>query len=227
MRPGRGKLNGSLRKRATVGHGVCPTIGTGRKAKQEITMNHQARPLLRAIAVGAAIAALALAGCNQPDTPASARESVGTHLDDAVITTKVKTALLTDPQGHGGNASVETHKGDVLLSGFVDSQAQADHAVELAKAVDGVTSVQNKLIVKDGKSTAGNVLDDSVVTVKVKSALVADESTRGSNIAVTTNKGVVQLGGFVDSADQQARATSVARTVEGVQSVVNDTSIKK
>ncbi len=188
-------------------------------------MNHQARQIRRA--VGAALAVLALAGCSQSDTPASARESAGTHLDDAVITTKVKTALLTDPQGHGGNASVETHKGEVLLSGFVDSQAQADHAVELAKGVDGVTSVQNKLIVKDGKSTAGNVLDDSVVTVKVKSALVADDATRGSNIAVTTNKGIVQLGGFVDSADQQARATSVARNVEGVQSVVNDTSIKK
>jgi osmotically-inducible protein OsmY len=44
---------------------------------------------------------------------------------------------------------------------------------------------------------------------------------------VSTNKGVVQLSGFVDSAGDQARATAVARSVEGVQSVVNDTSIKK
>ena len=112
-------------------------------------------------------------------------------------------------------------------SGFVDDQSQADREVQLAKAVDGVTSVDSKLMIKDGKSSAGNVLDDSVITVKVKSALVADDQTRGSEIAVTTNKGIVQLGGFVDSADQQARAASVARTVEGVQSVVNDTSIKK
>ena len=87
--------------------------------------------------------------------------------------------------------------------------------------------MQNKLKVKEGKSTAGNALDDSVVTVKVKSALLADDQTRGTEFAVTTNKGVVQLSGFVDSADEQARATSVARNVEGVQSVVNDTSIKK
>src|SRR5205809_943001 len=79
----------------------------------------------------------------------------------------------------------------------------------------------------DKKSTAGNVLDDSVVTVKVKSALMADDRTRGTQFAVTTHKGVVQLSGFVDSADEQARATAVARNVEGVQSVVNDTSIKK
>jgi len=190
-------------------------------------MTPRARPLQLGLAIAAAFAGLALAGCNRPDTPVAAQESAGGHLDDAVITTKVKSALLTDSVGHGGDTSVETHKGEVLLSGFVDNQAQADREVQLAKGVDGVQSVQNKLMVKDGKSTAGNVLDDSVVTVKVKSALLADDQTRGTEFAVTTNKGVVQLSGFVDSADEQARATSVARSVEGVQSVVNDTSIKK
>ena len=190
-------------------------------------MTIQARPLQLGLAIAAALTGLALAGCNRPDAPAATQETAGAHLDDAVITTKVKTALLTDSVGKGGDTSVETHKGDVMLSGFVDNQAQADREVQLAKGVDGVQSVQNKLMVKDGKSTAGAVLDDSVVTVKVKSALMTDQATRGTEIAVTTNKGVVQLSGFVDSADEQARATSVARTVEGVQSVVNDTSIKK
>jgi hyperosmotically inducible protein len=190
-------------------------------------MTPHARPLQLGIAVAAAVAGLALAGCNKPDTPDARQVTVGTELDDSVITTKVKSALLTDTQAHAGDTSVETRKGEVLLSGFVDSQAQADREVQLAKAVDGVHSVQNKLMIKDGKSTAGAALDDSVVTVKVKSALMADERTRGTRIAVTTNKGVVQLSGFVDSADEQARATSVARNVEGVQNVVNDTSIKK
>ena len=185
------------------------------------------RPLQLGIAIAAALTGLALAGCNKPDMPQNAQVSAGTELDDSVITTKVKSALITDSQAHGGDTSVETRKGEVLLSGFVDNQAQADREVQLAKAVDGVQSVQNKLMVKDGKSTAGAVLDDSVVTVKVKSALLTDDQTKSSGIAVTTNKGVVQLSGFVDSADQQARATSVARTVEGVQNVVNDTSIKK
>jgi hyperosmotically inducible periplasmic protein len=179
------------------------------------------------LAFAAAFAGIALVGCNRPDTPADKQVSAGTHLDDAVITTKVKSTLLADNAAKGGETSVETRKGEVLLSGFVDSQAQADREVQLAKAVEGVTGVTNKLMIKEGKSTAGNVLDDSVITVKVKSALVADDATRGTEFAVTTNKGVVQLSGFVDSADEQARATSVARNVEGVQSVVNDTSIKK
>ena len=184
------------------------------------------KPLQLGVAVAAAFAGLALAGCDNR-LPADRQASAGTHLDDAVITTKVKSTLLTDAQTRGGDTSVETRKGEVLLSGFVDNQAQADRQAQLAKGVEGVQSVDNKLMVKEGKSTAGNVLDDSVVTVKVKSALMADTSTKGSEIAVTTDKGIVQLSGFVDSADEQARATSVARTVEGVQSVVNDTSIKK
>ncbi|HEX4509912.1 MAG TPA: BON domain-containing protein [Burkholderiaceae bacterium] len=189
-------------------------------------MTKQSRPLQLGLAVAAALAGLALAGC-EDKTPASEQVSAGTHLDDAVITTKVKSTLMADSLGKGGDTSVETRKGEVMLSGFVDNQAQADREVQLAKGVEGVTAVDNKLMIKDGKSTAGNVLDDSVVTVKVKSALLADDATRGTEFAVTTNKGVVQLSGYVDSADEQARATSVARTVEGVQSVVNDTSIKK
>ncbi len=189
-------------------------------------MSMHPRPLHLGVAVAAALAGLALAGCNN-NTPADKQVSAGTHLDDAVITTKVKSTLLTDSAARSGDTSVETRKGEVLLSGFVDNQAQADREVQLTKGVEGVTAVTNKLMIKDGKSTAGNVLDDSVITVKVKSALVADDATRGTEFAVTTNKGVVQLGGYVDSADEQARATTVARNVEGVQSVVNDTSIKK
>jgi hyperosmotically inducible protein len=172
----------------------------------------------------------ALAGCEQRQAaPAAATPSIsaGTELDDSVITTKVKTALVSDAQANGAETSVQTRKGEVMLSGFVDTQAQADRAVQLAKAVQGVQSVDNKLVVRSGNTTAGNILDDSVITVKVKTALMSDPQTKGSQIAVTTNKGVVLLGGFVDSADEQQRATTVARGVEGVQSVVNDTSLKK
>ena len=190
-------------------------------------MRKQAGSLKTAVAIAAALAGLALAGCNRPDAPPDKKVSAGTELDDSVITTKVKTALMTDNVGKGGDTSVETRKGDVLLSGFVDDQAQADKEVEIARNIEGVHSVENKLMVKDGKTTPGNVLDDSVVTVKVKAALLKDDQTKADQIAVTTNKGIVQLSGFVDSADQQARAATVARNVEGVQSVVNDTNIKK
>lgn len=180
-----------------------------------------------ALAVAAVLAAAALAGCNRGAPSDDKTETAGNALDDSVITTKVKASLVAQTDGKGGGTSVETRHGNVLLSGFVDSQAQADKEVQLAKGVDGVKSVDNKLMVKDGKSTAGNQLDDSVVTVKVKSALMTDEQTRADQISVNTDKGVVQLSGYVGSADEQAHAAEVARNVEGVQSVVNDTSIKK
>jgi len=180
------------------------------------------------VELAAAMAALglALAGCDQ-HTGVSSAVSAGTQLDDAVITAKVKTAIATDSEAKGVATSVETRKGQVILSGFVDSQAQADRAVQLAKAVEGVNGVDSKLMVKEGKSSAGNILDDSVLTTKVKSALIADPDVRGNDIAVSSNKGVVQLSGYVDDTKQQARAEAVAHGVDGVQSVVNDTSIKK
>ena len=191
---------------------------------------HPAALPSRRLAVAAFIAVLALAGCDQRAATTAGgapAETPGNALDDAVITTKVKAALVTDQDAKGADTSVQTRKGEVILSGFVDSQAQRDRQVQLAKAVQGVQSVDNHLMIKTSSSTAGGMLDDSVITVKVKTALLSDSHTEGNEIAVTTNKGVVQLSGFVDSAAEQGRATSIARNVEGVQSVVNDTRVKQ
>lgn len=68
--------------------------------------------------------------------------------DDTVITTKVKTALLGDPDVKGTAITVETLRGDVQLSGFVDSAAQARRALDLASRVDGVNRVIDKMTVK-------------------------------------------------------------------------------
>jgi hyperosmotically inducible protein len=60
----------------------------------------------------------------------------------------VKTALLADADVKGTDISVETNKGEVMLSGFVGNQAQIDKAVQLASAVEGVKNVNNKMTVK-------------------------------------------------------------------------------
>ena len=74
--------------------------------------------------------------------------SVGTKIDDSVITTKVKTALFADPDVSGLQVKVETVAGEVQLSGFVPTQAQAQRAVELARRVEGVDKVLNKMTVR-------------------------------------------------------------------------------
>ncbi len=74
--------------------------------------------------------------------------SPGEYVDDSVITTKVKSLLAADDFLKSFQISVETYKGTVQLSGFVDSQAAVDKASEIARSVKGVTSVKNDLIVK-------------------------------------------------------------------------------
>lgn len=69
-------------------------------------------------------------------------------IDDTVITTKVKSALLADNEIKGTDINVETNKGEVMLSGFVNNQAQIDKAMKVANAVDGVKKVENKMSVK-------------------------------------------------------------------------------
>ena len=75
-------------------------------------------------------------------------------------------------------------------------------------------------------ANAGRVVDDSVITGKVKAALVADPATKAHQISVETFKGVVQLSGFVDSSEAKQRASQVAENVEGVRDVKNELELR-
>ena len=78
----------------------------------------------------------------------SKQESTGEYVDDSVITTKVKSLLAADDLLKSFQISVETYKGAVQLSGFVNSQKAVDKASEITKTVKGVSSIKNDLIVK-------------------------------------------------------------------------------
>lgn len=153
--------------------------------------------------------------------------SIGVKVDDSVITTKVKAALLADEYVKSIDVKVETRKSEVMLSGFAESQIQIDRALMVARAVDGVTSVDNQLSLKVGAQTIGNKIDDTVITAGVKSALLADASLKSSDISVTTRVGEVQLSGFVENSSQLSHAVDVAKKVEGVSTVIDHMSVKK
>jgi osmotically-inducible protein OsmY len=78
----------------------------------------------------------------------SKKESTGEYVDDSVITTKVKSLLAADDFLKSFQIGVESYKGTVQLSGFVNSQQAVDKAVEITRSVKGVQSVKNDLIVK-------------------------------------------------------------------------------
>jgi osmotically-inducible protein OsmY len=92
----------------------------------------------------AAVLIAAVAAC----APTAKHEGTGEYVDDSVITTKVKAAFAEDPQVKATEVKVETFKGTVQLSGFVDSKASSERAVELARQVKGVTAVKNDTVVK-------------------------------------------------------------------------------
>lgn len=75
-------------------------------------------------------------------------ESTGEYVDDSAITLKVKTAILGDDALKSAEINVETFKGVVQLSGFVNSQSDINHAVVVAQNVNGVTSVKNDMHLK-------------------------------------------------------------------------------
>lgn len=95
--------------------------------------------LMSALLVLALVAPLLSAACGK---------TVGETIDDATITTRVKTALLNDPDVAGTRIDVDTTTGIVTLSGIVKNQAEADKAVAIARRIGGVKDVKSTLQVK-------------------------------------------------------------------------------
>ena len=171
-------------------------------------------------------------GCDRQPEAASPTITVppttmGRDLDDTVITAKVKTTLIESVDTKGFDIKVETRKGVVQLSGFIDNRAQADRAIAITRAIDGVKQVEDGMTLKDGKVSAGNEVDDAVLTTQVKSALLTDATVKSLEISVVTRKAEVQLSGFVGTQTQIDQAVFIARSVTGVQKVVNQLALKK
>jgi hyperosmotically inducible protein len=152
---------------------------------------------------------------------------MGTDVSDSAITASVKSALLADDVVKRLDVQVETRKGTVQLSGFVDSQAQIDQAVVLTRAVSGVNYVENGITLKGGAGGMGAQMDDTAVTGRVKTALLADPDIKSLDISVLTSQGTVQLTGFVKNQAQIDKAAAIAGAAEGAKTVKNELMVKK
>ena len=88
--------------------------------------------------------ALLLTACASTET----RRGTGAYIDDKVITGKIKAALVADPDLKATEINVDTYKGTVQLSGFVDSAEAIPKAVALVRQVEGVKDVKNDMTVR-------------------------------------------------------------------------------
>ena len=154
-------------------------------------------------------------------------------IEDAGITTAVKSKLLWSRTADGIAASVETENGRVALTGTAPSSEAKTEAGSLALHTRGVLAVDNQLRVEadtvastdaetdeDGiLDQAGEAVSDSWITMKVKSTLMYSSNVSSNDISVSTEDGVVTLAGKIDSGAERALAIGLAENVRGVKSV--------
>jgi hyperosmotically inducible periplasmic protein len=150
-------------------------------------------------------------------------------LNDSFLTAKTKIALFADPRIKGGQIDVESTAGQVMIRGKVDSDEAKKAAENIAKGINGVTSVKNDLeVVPPSTRQDVQVADDSI-TAGVKAHIAKDKDARlkTAGIGIQTNAGVVSLTGEVPDIMTSAHASSTAWKVPGVKAVKNDLTFKE
>jgi hyperosmotically inducible protein len=101
---------------------------------------------LSAALLAAVLGSTMMVGCSS--TPK--QQSTGQAIDDGVVTAKVKAKLIEDPVTKAHQINVETFKGSVQLSGFVETEQARSRALQLAKGTAGVKNVKDALEVRRG-----------------------------------------------------------------------------
>ncbi|UTA48936.1 BON domain-containing protein [Simiduia sp. 21SJ11W-1] len=155
----------------------------------------------------------------------------GQYIDDASITTAVKSKLLWGKTSDGLTTNVITKFGNVTLTGNVGTADAKELAGKLAKNTRGVKSVKNQLIVKKqegtpapenkkiAKSSENTTVSDSWITTKIKSTYIYSSNVDSSDISVTTEDGLVTLTGKVGSGAERELAIEMAQNIRGVKQV--------
>lgn len=171
----------------------------------------------------------------------TASEPAGLERPDVWLTAKVQSKFFLDDLVKLRNIDVETQNGRVTVSGTVASEAERRQAVALARTTEGVRDVTDRLkvdasTVRSGEPGAATApltpvpdlkRPDGWITMKVQSQFFLDPQVKGHEISVDTSRGVVQLKGTVETAEQKQQAEQIARDTEGVTRVVNQLTVGK
>jgi len=154
---------------------------------------------------------------------ATDERSVGTIMDDSILSTKIKTKMIGDEFVKARNIDVDVLNGVVYLIGVVESSSQKRMAAGIARGVEGVRHVENQLLV--GKTTIGQDLNDTMLTSKIRAKLLQDPDIRSTNIDVDTNNNVITLTGIVKTDKERNRVLYVVQEVADKRQIVNNLSV--
>ena len=150
----------------------------------------------------------------------SAAHEVKAEVTDSWLTARTRIALYSDERVKGGQISVETVKGIVVLRGKVDSDEAKTAAGSIAEGVQHVKAVKNDLeVVPVGDRKAADI-SDKEITRQIETRF--SKTAQLAKIDVRTDGGVVTLAGTAPSLGASARASEVARDVSGVRAVKNE-----
>ncbi|WES67850.1 division/outer membrane stress-associated lipid-binding lipoprotein [Superficieibacter sp. HKU1] len=164
--------------------------------------------------VAAAVVGTAAVGTKAATDP----RTVGTQVDDGTLELRVNSALAKDAQiKKEARINVTAYQGKVLLVGQAPNSDLSSRAKQIAMGVDGATEVFNEI--RQGSPIGlGVASNDTWITTKVRSQLLASDQVKSSNVKVTTENGEVFLMGLVTDTEAKAAADMASR-VSGVKHV--------
>jgi hyperosmotically inducible protein len=169
------------------------------------------------------------ANAEDSTAPQAHSDSIGATIDDAVITTKVKAALMDRTSLKKSDIHVTTTNGVVTLEGTASSSKAKSVAEAAVKSVEGVKSIDDNLTTPSSSATSAKVhkvvkktervVADSWITTKVKTDILASSLDKGMDVSVDTVHGVVVLKGTLANQDAIDHVRDIAEKVDGVKSV--------
>lgn len=160
--------------------------------------------------------------------------SPGPERSDGWIALKIRSVLLLRSNVSATNTDVSVRDGNVILNGTADTAAQRELTETYARGVEGVKSVQNKLVVREpgtngqlaeAASAEEEKIDDTSITAQVKYALMSHRSIGALKASVETQDGVVAIRGRATTQGEKELVSQLASSVRGVSAVENSMTV--
>ncbi|MBU8910636.1 MAG: BON domain-containing protein [Desulfobacterales bacterium] len=154
---------------------------------------------------------------------ATDERSLGTMVDDSVVSITVKIKMIADNVVKARHIDVDVLKGVVYLIGTIESLPQKKMATDIAKGIKGVRRVENQLLI--GKTDVNQISNDIILTSKIRIQLLTDMDIRSTNIDVDTNNNIITLTGIVNSKEEKNKTMVIVQKVAGDRKIVDNMAV--
>ncbi|MCK4768223.1 MAG: BON domain-containing protein, partial [Desulfobacula sp.] len=149
--------------------------------------------------------------------------SLGTMVDDSIISATVKIKMISDNSVKARQIDVDVLNGVVYLIGLVGSSSQKKMATDIAKGIKGVRRVENQLVI--GKTNVNQISNDIILTSKIRIQLLKDMDIRSTNIDVDTYNNIITLTGIVKSKKEKKKTLVIVQKVGGDRKIVDNLAV--